>query len=67
LGVLGRVLVSIALVSSLVLSSIVGVGPLVEADETHPPSTPTVTRQQVQDSVLRGIDWLTDRQNVDGN
>ncbi|MCK4971462.1 MAG: hypothetical protein KAS77_13080, partial [Thermoplasmata archaeon] len=50
----------------LMVAPLATVLPGVLADETIPPSVPVVDRNQVQDAMLRGLDWYAKYQNVDG-
>ncbi len=58
--------VTTVLATLMLLTPMAGVLPSVLADETAPPGTPAVTRQQVQDSVLRALDWYASTQSFDG-
>jgi hypothetical protein len=44
-----------------------GILPSAMADETVVHDTPVVTREQVQDSIIRGLDWFASRQRFDGS
>jgi squalene-hopene/tetraprenyl-beta-curcumene cyclase len=50
----------------MIVAPLATVLPGVLADETIPPSVPVVDRNQVQDAMLRGLDWYAKYQNVDG-
>lgn len=43
-----------------------GLMPAALADETVPPDIPAVTPQQVQDAVIKALDWYASIQSVDG-
>jgi hypothetical protein len=57
----------LAIVTTLLLASMaVSTGPA-GADETVPPEEPAIDKAAVRDAVLKGLDWLSERQAVDGN
>jgi squalene-hopene/tetraprenyl-beta-curcumene cyclase len=51
----------------MLMAPIAAVSPTASADETVPPAIPVVTAQQVQDSVIKGLDWYASTQNFDGS
>jgi squalene-hopene/tetraprenyl-beta-curcumene cyclase len=57
-----------ALVLALLLvAPIAGMAPSALADETVPPEGPVVTRTQVEESVIKGLDWFSRTQNFEGS
>ncbi len=59
--------VIIAVLALVLMAPIAGLAPTALADQTVPPDGPTVTRLQVQDSVIKGLDWFASTQNFDGS
>ncbi|MCJ2541038.1 MAG: hypothetical protein LN414_07205, partial [Candidatus Thermoplasmatota archaeon] len=55
-----------AVLALVLMAPIAGLAPAALADQTTPPDGPIVTRQQVQDSVIWGLDWFASTQNFDG-
>jgi squalene-hopene/tetraprenyl-beta-curcumene cyclase len=55
--------VAVAVLTMMLAASLTSV---VGGDETAPPGAPLVTRQQVMDSVISGLQWYAENQNVDG-
>lgn len=51
----------------LVLMLTISLPSSVFGDETSPPGAPVVTHQQVMDSIIKGLEWYADNQNVDGS
>lgn len=56
-----------AVLTLVLMAPIAGLSPTALADETVPPAGPIVTRQQVLDSVIKGLDWFASTQNFDGS
>lgn len=50
----------------LFIGPIAGIVPSATADGTTPPDAPVVTPQQVQDSLLKALDWYASTQAIDG-
>jgi squalene-hopene/tetraprenyl-beta-curcumene cyclase len=51
----------------MLMAPIAAIVPTAMADETVPPDLPSVTRQEVLDSVIKGLDWYAANQNFDGS
>jgi squalene-hopene/tetraprenyl-beta-curcumene cyclase len=58
---------SVLLVGLLLAASFAMAGPGAVADETLPPALPTVSRPDVEQSVIQGLDWLARGQSLDGS
>jgi squalene-hopene/tetraprenyl-beta-curcumene cyclase len=59
--------VSIGVLALMVLSTMASILPVAVADGTVIPDHPTVTQQQVLDAVVKGLDWFTKNQFLDGS
>ncbi len=62
-----RTLRALACATVLLLSTLTFLAAPAGADATIPPTTPPVDRTAVRDAVLKGLEWLSERQRVGGN
>ncbi len=60
-------IVALAVLTIMVLAPLAGIAPTALADGTVPPDVDAGMRQRVQDSVIKGLDWFAETQNVDGS
>lgn len=58
---------SVGVLALMVISTMASVLPSTVADETVTPDHPTVTPLEVQDAVVKGLDWFARSQNFDGS
>jgi hypothetical protein len=59
--------IALGLMTIMLLATVASIAPVSMADGTVPPRQPVVTRLQVQDAVIKGLDWFSKTQAPDGS